>query len=167
MADSSAAGAAVGGPLNITDHQEIMDLIHRYSYSYDEAKDPDAWGSLFLENATWSAYEPNSSVPVMLTKSNEERRRGAEQRLRLMGNQGVQTRHYTTDTLLKKAGEGRVEGITMVLVAWQYASEASPRLMHTGYYRDEFAKTEHGWRFASREAHMDQASGQAKDKWIP
>ncbi len=153
------------GLLNTTDRQEIMDLICRYSYAYDEAKDPDAWVSLFLENATWSAYDPNSSVPAILTKSNEERRQEMEQRLKAMATQGVQTRHYMTNTLLNKTGEGRVEGITMFLVAWQYTSEASPRLMHTGYYRDEFAKTEHGWMFALREAHTDQASGE--NKWVP
>jgi hypothetical protein len=140
----------------MTDRQEIMDLIYRYSYTYDEAKDPDAWASLFLENATWSDHEGNSSVPVLVTKSNEERRRLAEQRLKAMATQGVQTRHYMTNTLLNKTSEGRAEGITMVLVAWQYTSEAGPQLIHKGYYRDEFAKTENGWMFASREAHIDQ-----------
>jgi hypothetical protein len=151
--------ATNSGLLNITDRQEIMDLIYRYSYTYDEAKDPDAWVSLFLKNATWSAYEGNSSVPVLLTKSNEERRQFVGQRMKKLAVQGVQTRHYMTNTLLNKTGEGRVEGITMFLLIWQYASEASPRLINTGFYRDEFIKTEHGWMFASREAYTDQAPG--------
>lgn len=150
--------ATNGDLLNITDRQEIMDLIYRYSYTYD-AKDPDAWVSLFLKNATWAAYEGNSSVPVLVTKSNEERGQFVGQRMKKLAVQGVQTRHYMTNTLLNKTGVGRVEGITMFLLIWQYASEASPLLINTGFYRDEFIKTEHGWMFASREAYMDQALG--------
>jgi 3-phenylpropionate/cinnamic acid dioxygenase small subunit len=155
--DNISLAAANSDLLNITDHQEIMDIIYRYSYTYD-SKNLDAWLSLFLENATWSVYEGNSSVPETVTKSNEERRQMLGQRLKKMSAQGIQSRHYMTNTLLNKTGERKVKGITMFLLIWQYTSEASPRLINTGYYQDEFVKTEHGWMFASREAHIDQAS---------
>jgi len=143
-------------PLSSPDRQEIVDLIYRYSYTYD-AKDLDGWLSLFLENATWSVYEPNSSVPAFVLKSNDERRQFAEQRLKELAEQGIQTRHYMTNTLLNKISERRVKGVTMLLLSWQYTSEASPHLINTGYYRDEFVKTKHGWIFASREFHGDQS----------
>ena len=39
---------------------------------------------------------------------------------------GVQTRRYMTNTLLSKTSERTVEGITMFVSTWQYASEDSP-----------------------------------------
>ncbi len=106
--------------LNTTDRQEIMDLISRYSYTYDEAKSPDAWVSLFIENAIRSIYESNSPVPMMLTKSNEERRQEIKQRLMMRATLGIQTRHYMTNTLLNKTSEGRAEGITMFWLLAEY-----------------------------------------------
>lgn len=144
-------------PLNSTDRQEIMDLIYGYSYTYD-SKDLAGWLSLFKDDAIWSDYEGNSSVLKVVTRSNEERRQLIEPRLEALKAQGIQTRHYMTNTILNQTSEGNVDGITMLLLLWQYPSEANPRPINTGYYRDEFIKTEHGWMFASREAHIDQTS---------
>jgi hypothetical protein len=95
-------------PRPCPDRQEIMDLIYRYSYTYD-GKDLDVWLSPFLKNATRSAYEPNSSVPVLITNSNEEHRQMVGPILKKLAAQGIQTRHYMTNTLLNKTDEGRVE----------------------------------------------------------
>jgi hypothetical protein len=141
-------------PLNTTDRQEIMDLIYLYSYTFD-SKDLDGWLSLFTENATWSNYHGNSSVPDAVTRSNNDRRMLIGALLGEIRAQGVQSRHYMTNTLLKRTGDGGAEGITMFFLVWQYPSEASPRPANSGYYKDEFMKTESGWMFASREAHTD------------
>ena len=157
MINGVSLTTANNAPLNSTDRQEIMDLINSYSYTYD-SKDLDGWLSLFKEDAIWSDYEGNSSVPKVMTRSNEERRQLVKPRLAALKAQGIQTRHYMTNTIINQTSEGKVDGITMLLLMWQYPSEANPRPINTGYYRDEFIKTEQGWMFASREAHIDQTS---------
>lgn len=144
-------------PLNSTDRQEIMDLIYSYSYTYD-SKDLDGWLSLFKDDAIWSDYEGNSSVPKVMTRSNAERRQLIGPRLAQLRAQGIQTRHFMTNTILNQTVDGKVDGITMLLLMWQYPSEANPRPINTGYYQDEFIKTKSGWLFASREAHIDSPS---------
>ncbi len=47
-------------PLGIEDRLAILDLIARYSYTFDE-KDAEAWSELFTEDATWELHDHGSA----------------------------------------------------------------------------------------------------------
>ena len=134
------------------DRQQILDLISRYSYTWD-GKDAEAFSALFQDNATISTYSAGTLSST--TRSNKERLARAHERLQLFTTQGIQTRHYQTNTILERLSDGTVRGDTLFQVAWQYPSEPAPKLVHSGTYGDLFAKTSSGWKFASREIHID------------
>jgi hypothetical protein len=138
------------------ERQQILDLISRYSYTWD-GKDAEAFTALFQENATVSTYSAGTLSSTM--RSNKERLARAHERFQLFTTQGIQTRHYQTNTILERLSDGTVRGDTLFQVAWQYASEPAPKLVHSGTYRDLFAKTFVGLEVHEpRDPHRSQVS---------
>jgi hypothetical protein len=148
----------VGGPhlkaagLLDADRQEILDLISKYSYTWD-AKNAEGFAALFTEDATLSNYSAGNLTDT--TRSSKERLTRARERFQSFTAQGIQTRHYQTNTLLEQLPSGSVRGTTLFQVVWQYAAEPAPKLVHAGIYRDTFMKTSSGWKFGSREVRID------------
>lgn len=148
------SGAAFPGDTPAADDRFMLqDLISRYGRTYDD-REAGAWTALFTENATLSLYLLGKLVREI--NSNDERRSWAQSRFDTFDKDGViKTRHFQTNTLLERLGDGAVEGTTVFSVTYQYAAEATPRLVHTGVYRDRFVKTASGWKFAKREISID------------
>ena len=139
--------ASAEGTLSQDDRQAILDLISRYSHTYD-SKDADGYVALFADDA------------VMVGLSGEELTRQellawARDRHASFRDQGIQSRHYQTNTLLEPMSDGSVSGETVMAVAWQRRDEPTPTLVHTGTYGDRFVKTDAGWRFKRREIRVD------------
>jgi len=140
----------VGDP----DRSEIMDLICRYSHTVD-ARDLESFVSLFTEDCRWVAHLPKE--PIVL-ESRAKLRAHVATRLRYFSDKGIQTRHLQTNTLLTRIDEGHIQGVTYLTLLGQLKGESTPLLISTGVYKDEFVKTEEGWKFAVREATIDQGS---------
>jgi hypothetical protein len=134
------------------DRQQILDLISRYSYDWD-GKDAAAFSALFQDNAALSTY--SAGTLSRNVRSNKERLARAHDQFQSFTAQGIQTRHYQTNTILERMSDGTVRGDTLFQVVWQYAGDPAPKLVHSGMYRDLFIKTPAGWRFAGREIHID------------
>ena len=134
------------------DRSEIMDIIYRYSYTVD-ARDLDGFVSLFTEDCRWVAHLPEK--PVILDSRTKLREHVAT-RLKYFTDQGIQTRHLQANTILTRVNADQVRGVTYVMLLGQVRGEPTPRVISTGLYEDEFVKTEDGWRFAVREAYLDQ-----------
>ena len=146
-----SASADPVGQISAQDRIDILDLISRYSHTWD-SKDSIAWAALFTDSAIWQIYlagEPQRA------SNKAERLSGAKSRHAMFTENGVQTRHFQTNTLLTQHPNGSVNGETVFFVTWQHAAEDTPRLMHTGIYRDEYTKTPSGWRFSRREVRLD------------
>ena len=157
---AEASDPASNTTLSSMDRQEIMDLVYNYSYTYD-SKDLEGWLALFAEGAIWSVYAGGSSDPKIVTVSNQERRM-------LLGPslEGNQTRHFMTNTILRQTDVDRAEGKTMFccFITQEPSSSSSSssgavssspfgvaesvqmshHLIVTGYYEDEFVRTENG-----------------------
>jgi 3-phenylpropionate/cinnamic acid dioxygenase small subunit len=123
-----------------------------YSHTWDN-KDSEGWAALFTDTAILQTYSAGELVSEL--SSTAERLSTAESRLSIFAENGIQTRHFQTNTVLTQDQNGAVSGITIFSVAWQYSEEDGPRLMHTGIYRDEYVKTPAGWRFSRREVRVD------------
>lgn len=149
MSDVAFAGEAI----TMEDRLLIQDLITRFGRTYDD-RDAEGWAALFTERAPMPSYIAGKLSRELNT--NEQRSKWAQSRLETFQKDGVfKTRHYQTNTLLTPLADGEVEGTTVFLVTYQYVAEATPRLIHTGMYRDRFLKTPEGWKFARREIHVD------------
>ena len=135
-------------PTNADDRQAILDLISSYSYAYD-ASDLERFAALFQANAVVTFRQGNLTGNAHIREAMAARRRWVAQ-------QGIQPRHYQTNTLLTEIAEGHVKGRTMILVTWQRSGEPEPKVVHTGFYDDEFRRTAEGWRFSKRAILVDQ-----------
>ena len=134
------------------DRSEITDLIYRYSYTID-ARDLEGFVSLFTEDCRWVAHLPEK--PIVLD-SRAKLREHVARRLKYFADSNIQTRHLQMNTILTRVNADQVQGATYVMLLGQMKGEAAPRVISTGIYKDEFVKTEDGWRFAVREAYLDQ-----------
>jgi len=79
----------------------------------------------------------------------------AKKRREGLASEGIQNRHYQTNTILEEVGKDQVNGRTMLLVAWQREGEPAPSVVHTGEYHDEFLRSQDGWRLARRDILVD------------
>ena len=136
-----------------TDRQEILDLISRYSYVWD-AKDADAWAALFKDDANWVSYR--AGVLGTQLRSKAEILKWARERHQSQREQGIQTRHVQTNTLLERVSDGSVKAETMVTILGQQKDKPAAKITLTGTYRDRFEKTSSGWKFVRRELYGDQ-----------
>jgi len=142
------------------DRSEITDLIYRYSYTID-ARDIEGFLSLFTEDCRWVANLPEKPIVV---NSRTKLREYVATRLKYFTDNGIQTRHLQMNTILTRVNADQVQGVTYVTLLGQVKGEAAPRVISTGIYKDQFVKTEEGWRFAVREATLDQGRLPSVDK---
>ncbi len=133
--------------MNDDDRQAILDLIASYSYAYD-ANDIERLGALFCQDAVFTFQTTSFTGSGQIQQAMAARRQW-------LAEQGIQPRHYQTNSTLTPMPEGRVRGRTMLLVTWQRSGEPEPKVVHTGIYDDEFRKTADGWRFFTRSAFVD------------
>lgn len=122
--------------MNAEDRQAIIDLISQYSQAYD-ANDMERFVALFDTDGVIES-------PLGKWVSNEQIRQEVATRRQELTDQGIQPRHYQTNTLLTEIEEGRIEGRTMVFITWQYVGEQEPKVKYTSIYEDEFRKTDKG-----------------------
>ena len=135
--------------LHASDRQAILDLISAYSYTYD-SKDLVRWLSLFTKDTVWAWYAgPSKTLAVQLV-GRDTMKAYFEPRLATLAQQGIQSRHYQTNTVFTTLEGKKATARTIVLVTWQYAHETTPRPVHTGIYEDKFVKTKDGWKFKER-----------------
>lgn len=158
VAIAAASSAAENGRIEsyaarqaASDH--IRDLISAYAYTYD-SKDMDAFLNLFTEDANWKWVGPTGKTALKFD-SRQELRKFVVPRTHAHKQQGIISRHYQTNTVFTEVGAKKARARTYVLVTWQYLSQAAPRPKHSGYYEDTFVKTQAGWKFSKRVAHLD------------
>lgn len=141
-----------GKRIPTVDRESILDLISQYSHTWDN-RDANGWVDLFTPNAHWSLYANGELKNSIQTQT--ERLRFASETLETFTKQGIRTRHQQTNTLLTKNADGTIRGETIFTVVWQTTGEPSPKLVHSGVYRDVFFRSSAGWKFKRREIYID------------
>lgn len=98
----------------------------------------------------WAWYAGPDKTLGVLTDGRQEIKDFIAPRRANLAEQGVQMRHYQTNTVLTKFKGNMAKTRTIVLVTWQYATEVAPRLVHTGHYDNIFVRTKDGWKSKER-----------------
>jgi hypothetical protein len=143
------------------DHQEILDTIYSYSYTYD-GKDTDAFLALFTEDCIWEAYDNAGANLLVSITSRAELDAFVRPRLAEQAAADLRPRHFQTNPLMIGLDHDRVEAITMINIMWQYPDNPVPVPEGIGVYKDEFVKTKNGWKFAVRRLYYDSQTPETR-----
>lgn len=136
----------------LLDKDEIVDLVHRYSYLVDRRR-YDELVELFTEDCV-ADYGPGIGPPF----------RGRDELRSMFGDRFVATSHHNANVLVTFDGEGRAS-VSTSLYAWHRAVDGTtPRVW--GYYDDTVVRTPDGWRFAERHVRVAGSEGLDLD-WLP
>lgn len=138
----------------LEDRAEITELIAEYAYRYDENRITD-FVELFLADAELSFYVASGDEPFLTTSSNAERMVTLREIKSSPNRQAGQARHIQTNTVLEHLSNGRISGRTFLVCTLQPVDGSPNKILFTGVYRDEFQRTDAGWRFAIRKAYLD------------
>jgi uncharacterized protein (TIGR02246 family) len=133
------------------DRASIQDLIYQYSYAYD-AKDAETFLDLFTPDCVFEAYANEGAKVIFKLTGREQVAKAVATRFAAFRQNGVQTRHFETNTILSRVGEGKVEAISLFVLMLQPSNTDTPQPQEMGYYKDTLVKTDKGWRFAKRTA---------------
>jgi hypothetical protein len=124
----------------LVDKDEIIDLVHRYSYCVDHRRYDDVV-ALFTEDCIVD-YGYSKSPPVRSRRALRE----------LFGHPGggfEATSHHNANVLVTFGDDDNARVLTSVY-AWHTRNDGgTPRLW--GYYHDSVTRTSEGWRIATRE----------------
>jgi 3-phenylpropionate/cinnamic acid dioxygenase small subunit len=132
------------------DRQEVMDLIANYSFTYD-SKDLDGFLNLFAEDAVWDYYVGlGNRTKQAMEVNKEELGEWVTGRFEEQKADGLQARHFMTNTVLTHIDVDHIAAKTMVVIVWRKKSESEPWLEDTGIYVDKFVRTPNGWKFLTR-----------------
>lgn len=133
----------------------ILDLISKYSYSYD-SKDINKFLSLFTSDCVWEVYMDQGTNLVYRATNRKELAEAIDKRLADLKERGIQSRHYQTNTILNPISAKKVEAETMLNLVWQYPDNQSPTSVSTGVYKDVIVNIGGEWKFAIRTGLIDQ-----------
>ena len=125
----------------LLDKDEIVDLVHRYSYLFDHGRQSEV-PSLFTEDCVVD-YGPGIA-PVI---------NGRDQLVSLLSSGDsagfLGTSHHNANVLVAFDGADRADVVTS-LYAWHHATSGpNPRVW--GYYYDTVVRTIDGWRISRRQ----------------
>ena len=154
MRSSSTSSAADRSVRDLIAKQDILELISRYSYNWDN-KNPDGLAELFTEDASWEWWPPGANKPGAVHKSRKAITSWAAERF-TTNLADRQTRHYQTNTVFLELGENRARTQTMILVTHSITGNKGPKIpAHSGIYEDEFTRSSDGWRIHRRVLRTD------------
>lgn len=142
----------------LVDKDEIVDLVHRYSFLADGARFDDLV-ELFVEDCEFDA---GSVYGVM-------RGRAAlrQQYVDALGAQSpiVRTSHHNANVLVTFGDADRASVVTSVYAWHQFRDGPSAAVW--GHYQDVVVRTGDGWRFLSRRLEVAGADAAMGTSWNP
>ena len=134
--------------MSLEDKIAIYEVIAKYSYTYD-GKNADGFAELFTEDAVLETRRQGNTAPhTHLESQNAIRDYATEQHQGRLAN--TSTRHFQTGTIFEELTSNTARSRTMVIITHQTPEDATPRVVRSGEYQDEWRKTEQGWKFARR-----------------
>lgn len=145
----------------LQDKDEIVDLVHRYSYLVDH-KRPEELMQLFTDDCVVD-YGPGVGPPARGQRA--FRAMFSADRPPSEDRPGfVVTSHHNANVLVTFEGDDRASVLTSVYAWHRTTTGGAPRVW--GYYRDVVVRTPAGWRFAERQLRVAGNEGWNVD-WHP
>ena len=144
--------------ISAADHLEILNLVARYSQTTDNA-DAEGFMETWVEPEEFGGYE---SGPFGSMKTWDEMYAFEKHHVG-PGGMANGKRHQVTNILIEPVGEDEVH-VSHDLIVLEVAQE--PGVVATGRYdKSVVVRTEAGWRFKSRNLHVDPGFFILAEKW--
>ena len=140
----------------IADRIAIEDAVSQYAHRWD-AKDADGFASLFTEDVVierWTLGKLRSRLEGRDALLAYARESFAE---RLADRQ---TRHHMSGLVFIELTADAALTENVVLITHQTASDATPRIVSSGIYRNTWRRTDPGWKIAKRVLVVDRVVNQ-------
>lgn len=133
------------------DRLAIIEVIARYSQAWD-GRDPEAYASLFAEDAVFEAFARDADEPVIRRDGRDAILVWARERSAAR-DPAEGHRHHQSGTIFDELEVDRARTRTMLLETRRRGGRPEPWV--TGIYTDDWRRTPEGWRFAKRSLRMD------------
>lgn len=119
----------------------IRELTARYNRCFDSG-DADGFAATFVEDGVMEiaggpSYAGREALAEMCRRTPS----------------GIM--HVTVDATVEVAGTHATQLVNVLVLGRPASRSTRPDLRSTGHYVDDLVRTEEGWRFARRRAHLD------------
>lgn len=141
------------------DRLDILDQIGRYSYAADD-RDAEGMAARFTADGVFERREIGSDGPVFRAAGRAALLGWATEVIASRGD-GVLTRHHQRATVFDELEAETARTRTMLLLTRFAPGDRHPRTVLSGVYRDEWRRTDEGWRIARRVADLDRPASDA------
>ena len=137
----------------LNDRLAIATVIAQYSYTWD-SKEAEAYANLFTEDAVMEVWLPSMASPWFKLKTRQSILNDAKtaHSTRLAKRQ---TRHHQSALIFHEISASSARTQNMVLITFQTSRDKAPILKYSGIFKDEWRKTEQGWRLSHRALYLD------------
>jgi ketosteroid isomerase-like protein len=123
------------------DRARILELTARYNHCFDEGK-ADDYAALFTDDGVMEVAGGPTTT-------------GREALADMCRRSPRTIKHVTVDATVSVHGDRATQLVSLVVLNRSQKRTDQPRLMSTGVYRDELARTPEGWRFSRRHVTLD------------
>ena len=124
--------------VSLSDKIDILEVIARYSYTYD-GRDAEGFAQLFTEDGIFEvAYSAGEQLELRLESRQAIYAWAAQRHDQVVKN--VRDRHFQSGTLFDALSDEQAQTRTMVLITHQRAGDPAPRPVLSGVYHDRLAQ---------------------------
>ena len=141
------------------DRLAILDQIGRYSYAVDAFDDAE-FAARFTDDGVFERRAIGSDGPYEVIEGHAALRSWILEILETLP-EGVITRHHQRATVFDELSGEAARTRTMLLLTSIGPGDRHPRTVGSGVYRDEWRRTDEGWRIVRRVADMDRPAPDA------
>jgi hypothetical protein len=136
------------------DHAEILDLVSRYSFAWDN-RDQDAWEAIWTDDAEAAWFTNGADQPAIAAK-------GIDQigpltaRTKKFASKGLITKHTMPNSAVTPISESEAKVTTHAIIFWQLKGvDLMPRAVQMGYYYSVVIKEDGEWKFKNRQVFLN------------
>ena len=136
------------------DHAEILDLVSRYSFAWDN-RDQEAWEAIWTDDAEAAWFTNGSDKPAIAAK-------GIDQigpltvRTKKFSSKGLITKHTMPNSAVTPVSESEAKVTTHAIIFWQLKGvDMLPRPVQMGYYYSVVVKENGEWKFKNRQVFLN------------
>jgi hypothetical protein len=136
------------------DHAEILDLVSRYSFAWDN-RDQKAWEAIWTDDAEAAWFINGSDKPAAAGKGIDQIG-SLTARTKKFASKGLITKHTMPNSAVTPVSDKEAKVTTQAIIFWQLKGvDLLPRPVQMGYYYSVVVKDKGEWKFKNRQVFLN------------